>query len=124
MITQSASKRGWVVCDTEFGLLAVRAARRLRYQHLGRFWIRLRIVLVVMPLGKMRVRSLDLHEALTANLLVAASGSVQIWRVVQEANRAFCAFFVKENLHRLSVHKRVSGKVDFPWREVVTRSVP
>lgn len=94
-------------------LLAERACRRLRYQLVGNrvwFWDRRVAGGVVVVLGDVRVRSLDLDETLGANVLVAAAGAVQVWWVVHEADGA---------LDRILIENRLDGPaVDEPRRVV------
>jgi hypothetical protein len=95
-------------------LLAIRALRSLRDQEaallLGvRRWFAL--LTVTMTFGKVWVGALDLDKTLAADGLVAASGVVEVWRVVEEADGAFSALFVKEHFERLSIYKWIVRQV-------------
>lgn len=57
--------------------------------------------------------TLDLHETLAANWLIAAPSVVEIRWVCEEADGALGRIFVQENLERLPVHKRILRKLDF-----------
>ena len=70
---------------------------------------------VMFMLRRVRVRPFDLNEALRANRLIAASSLVEVWWIVQEANRAICRVLVKKHLYRLSIYKRVIRKLYLPW---------
>lgn len=65
-------------------------------------------------LWRMRVRALDLNKAFGANGLIAASRSIQVRRIVQEADGTFRCIFIKICLDRLSVDKWVGRKLEFP----------
>lgn len=47
-----------------------------------------------MMLRGMGIWSFDLHKALGANGLVATPGLVQVWRIIQEADGAFCRILI------------------------------
>lgn len=112
-----------VVCDAEFGLLAVGACRGLRDQHLGRIvrvetFIRIPSFTVRVMFRKVRFGALNLNEAFAADILVATSGAVQVRRICQEADWALLSVFVQENLHRLAVHKGIVRESDLLGRQI------
>lgn len=82
MVSQTTSEWGRVICDAKLGLLAVGTARWFGDEHLGRLWIGLWIVLVFMTFRKVRIRPLYLYKALATNLLIAASGAVEVGRII------------------------------------------
>jgi hypothetical protein len=53
---------------------------------------------LIVSLGEVRIRALDLHKALAANRLVAAPGVIQVWRISQEADGAFRCILVQKDL--------------------------
>lgn len=55
---------------------------------------------------RMRIRSLDLYEALRAYGLIATSCLIEIWRIIEEANWAFQNVFVQIGLDRLAINLR------------------
>jgi hypothetical protein len=71
-----------------------------------------------MMLRKVRISALDLNETFAADILVTASGAVQVRRICQEADRALLSVFVKENLHGLAVHKGIMRESDLLWRQI------
>jgi hypothetical protein len=48
----------------------------------------------MLRLRKMRIRSLNLYKALRAYGLIATSGFIQIWRIINEADGAFCRILI------------------------------
>ena len=48
----------------------------------------------VCVLWRVRIWTLDLNEAFGTDRLIAASGSVQVWGIIQEADGAFAGIFV------------------------------
>jgi hypothetical protein len=68
--------------------------------------------------GKMRVCSLDLYKAFTANRLITASCMVKVRRIHQETNGALFYSFVKINLERLAVDKGIVGKLNLLGAQV------
>lgn len=94
--------------------MAVRTGRRLGDEHLG--WVFRSETLVGvaslairMMLGQMRVGSLDLHKAFTADGLVAASRAVEVRRIGEKADGALGCVLVEEDLEWLAVDKRIVG---------------
>jgi hypothetical protein len=48
----------------------------------------------MLVLRRMRIRSLDLYKAFRTYGLIATSGFIQIWRIINEADRAFCRILI------------------------------
>lgn len=63
----------------------------------------MRVFTVAMTLWEVWVRSLDLYKTLTADGLVAASGVVEVGRIVEEADWALAAIFVQKHFERLPI---------------------
>lgn len=63
---------------------------------------------------RVRIGALDLNETFRANRLVTASGTVEIRRIVKEADRTLACVFVQSDFNRLSIDKWVFGKLQFP----------
>ena len=53
------------------------------------------------------VGALDLYETLRADRLLTASCSVEVGRIVEEANGTFRCVFVKVDFDGLSVHEGI-----------------
>lgn len=69
--------------------------------------------IVMFMLWRMRIWSLDLHEALRAYWLIAASRFVEIGRVIEEADRTLSRIFIQKHFNGLSIHEGILGKLDF-----------
>lgn len=76
-----------------------------------------------MTFWKMGVGSLNLHKTFTTDRLIAASSMIQVGRVIEEANGAFAALLVDEDLERRPVDKGVVRQVDLTWSQVAARAV-
>lgn len=55
----------------------------------------------------MRVRTLDFDEALRADRLLTASCLVEVWRIVEKADRTLCGILVEKNFKRFIVDEGV-----------------
>ena len=67
-------------------------------------------------LGHMWIRSLDLDKAFRTDGLFTTACGVQIWRIIEEADRTFRGVFIEKYLNRLSINKRIMCKLEFPRR--------
>lgn len=67
------------------------------------------IWIVYFVLRWMGIRAFYLNETFGADRLIATPGFVQVRRIVNEANWAFCRILVEISLDGLSVYKRVFG---------------
>jgi hypothetical protein len=63
----------------------------------------------------MGIGSLDLDEALRTYRLVAASSLVQVRRIIEEADGAFCCILVQKRFDMLSLNIRVFRKLNLSW---------
>src|SRR4051812_19757431 len=81
-------------------------------------------VVLVMPLGEMRVRPLDLNEALAADGLITTPCVIQIRGVGQEADRAFRRVLIQEYFKGLPIHKWVVREVDLSRHDLGCGPVP
>jgi hypothetical protein len=72
----------------------------------------------LLVLWRMRIRALDLNEALGADGLVTASSFVEIRGIVQKADWAFGRILIEINLNRLAVDKGILGKLQFPRGQI------
>ena len=92
-ICETTAERWWLICDAQLWLLAVRAGSRLRNK-LGVItsetlhWRGGCFAWVVM-VWRVRIWTFDLDEAFRANRLLTAAGSIQVGRVIHEADWAF-----------------------------------
>jgi hypothetical protein len=95
-----------LVADTELRRHTERTRSRLWDQQT--FFIGWRIALIIVMLRRVRIRTLDLYEALGADRLVTAASLVEVWRVVHEADRTLCSVLVQNSLKRRAVDSRIS----------------
>lgn len=112
IVDQSSSEWRRFVGDAEFGLHAKGASCGLRYQLdlFLRFSGRAFSISVVFR--RMWIRSLDLHEALRTNRLIATSCFVQIRGVIHETDGTLGGVFVKESLCSLTIDIWVIRKIE------------
>ena len=105
---QTAAEGWWVIRDTKLGLRAVRATCGLRDQLAGGLLgVFVLVVGVVVALGEVRIRALDLYKTLTTDRLGAASGLIEVRRISEKADWTFGCVLVEENFHGLAINKRV-----------------
>lgn len=74
-------------------------------------------------LRRVRVRTLNLHEALGADSLVAAPRLVEVWWVVYEADRTLRSIFVQKCFHTQAVYVRIDRELDLAGNYVALRWV-
>ena len=72
-------------------------------------WFRLRIARIVVVLRRVWIWPLDLYKTFGAYRLITASCLVEMRRVVQEADGAFCCIFVEVCFYRLPIHVSILG---------------
>lgn len=89
-MSQATSEWRSLIRDAKIRLLTIWTLCRFRDEEPRSFLgASIRVILVTMPLGEMWVGSLYLYKAFTADGLIAASGMVEVWRVVEKADWAF-----------------------------------
>lgn len=74
-------------------------------------------------LRRVWIRALDLNETFGTDGLIAASSSVQVRGIVEEADGAFARILVQVNLDRLPIHKRIFGKLELSWGQICLRAM-
>jgi hypothetical protein len=63
-------------------------------------------------LRRVRIRTLDLYEALGTDRLITAASFVEVWRIVHEADGTLCSIFVQDSLERRAIDSWISWQTD------------
>lgn len=107
---QTCSERRRVVRHAQLGLHAVRTCRWLHDERLFRTVIRTSCCGTIRcrrgtlgVLRRVRIRSFNLHEAFRTDGLIAASRSVQVGWIVQEANGTLGRILVQNRIDRPTI---------------------
>lgn len=77
-----------------------------------------------MVLRQVWVGTFDLDEALAADGLVAAARPVQVWGIIQEADRTLGCILVEKDFDWLAIDEGVMRKRYFPWGNIRLGRIP